>query len=72
MKAPLRPKMWNFFCKSSMSLRRCVTSRPTHSGATTESMATLTAGIAVKPKVSPQPTTPVSVVTATINESTAC
>ena len=37
-----------------------------------ESMATLTAGMAVKPNVSPQPTTLVSVVTETISESAVC
>jgi hypothetical protein len=37
-----------------------------------ESIATLTAGMAVKPNVSPQPTTPLSVVTETISESTVC
>jgi hypothetical protein len=60
MKAPLRPKTWNFFCRSSDGLPSCVASRPIHSGARMESMATLTAGMAVKPNVSPQPTTPVS------------
>src|SRR6516225_8106588 len=72
MKAPLRPKTWNFFCRSKLSLPSCVASRPIHSGARMESMATLTAGMAVKPNDSPHPTTPVSVVTDTINESAVC
>ncbi len=72
MKAPLRPKTWNFFCRSSDNLPSCVASRPIHSGARMESMATFTAGMAVKPNVSPQPTTPVSVVTETISESAVC
>src|SRR6516162_2594541 len=72
MKAPLRPKTWNFFCRSRLSLPSCVASRPIHSGARMESMAILTAGMAVKPNDSPHPTTPVSVVIETINESAVC
>src|SRR4029077_15581751 len=41
-----------------------------HSGAMICSPATLTAGIDVKPNDSPQPTTPLSVVTLTTSEST--
>jgi hypothetical protein len=43
--------------------------RPTHKGAITCSIAALTAGIAVKPNASPQPTIPLSVVTLTSRES---
>src|SRR5450631_1791066 len=42
---------------------------PIHNGAITFSIAALTAGIAVKPNASPQPTIPPSVVTLTSNES---
>src|SRR5882672_11225678 len=41
-----------------------------HNGAMICSIATLTAGIDVKPNDSPQPTTPLSVVTLTNSEST--
>src|ERR1700704_6570352 len=42
---------------------------PMHKGAMTSSIAALTAGIAVKPKASPQPIIPPSVVTLTRSES---
>src|SRR5471032_577256 len=43
-----------------------------YSGPTILSTATRTEGIAVKPKVSPQPTVPSSVVILTTRESTVC
>src|ERR1700754_366050 len=46
-----------------------VASRPTHDGAINSSIANLAEATARKPKVSPQPSKPWSVVTLTSNES---
>src|SRR5499427_10609036 len=54
-----------------MSGAICVASRPTQNGAISSSTANLTEVVALKPKASPQPSNPSSVVTLTSKESAA-
>lgn len=70
MMAPLRPKMCSVRCSSRISFSVNRGSRPRQSGAITLSMAALTTGTTVKPKLSPHPTSPLSVVTLSNSEST--
>jgi hypothetical protein len=72
MKAPLRPKIWNFFCRSSENLPSCVASRPMHYGSKDGIDGGLYSRNGRKAECLAQPATPVSVVTETNNESAVC
>src|SRR5215469_17211053 len=63
------PEDVQFLWTSSISGPICVASRPMQSGAISSSMANFAEDTARKPKVSPQPSSPWSVVTLTSRES---